>query len=221
VPVKMAAAVSTLDPEQTGRLRACYVAWIASVACLAILRFYRDTHSKPTVVTEIVSVKAIMMPNLTTRPWDMTTVDNFQLAATMNTFGSFKDEPGAKRALRSTLCWLRDYIDGHAVLGKDICWSEEDPGNEFYQHLYKINYLGNPFMAFWDQALEAITTDNLVGVMCIIPKEFRGVATIGSGFLNFGVSSVDPQQTLSTAELLGSTLGLLHNAGSNQQARYG
>ncbi|KAF9329409.1 hypothetical protein BG006_007495 [Podila minutissima] len=121
-------------------------------------------------------------------------------------FGRFNNEPGEKRALLSSLCWLRDYIDGHAVLGEDICWSDDDPGSEFYQQRYDRNVLSYPFFEFWDEAWESLATKNLVGVMCIIPQEFRGVATVGSGFVCASVPSFDPHETLDVAEFLGAIL---------------
>jgi len=42
--------------------------------------------------------------------------------------------------------------------------------------------------------------------MCIMPQEFRGVATVGSGFINFAVPTFDQYETLSTAVFLSAAL---------------
>ncbi|KAF9921856.1 hypothetical protein BGZ67_000207, partial [Mortierella alpina] len=87
-------AVSYPYATTTGRKRSCFAGWIAGIAVLAILRFYQDSSVEPTVKVELVSVKSTMLPKLTTRPWDMTTVENLQVAGPMITDGAIIREPG-------------------------------------------------------------------------------------------------------------------------------
>ncbi|KAG0358209.1 hypothetical protein BGX24_006054, partial [Mortierella sp. AD032] len=204
----MSIAISAFDTKETGRARSCFAGWVASIACLAILRFYRDTNTMPTVRTELASVKATLLPKLTNQPWDMSTVENLQMSAPMISGVCAIHEPGSQRAMLSSLSWLSDWIDGPETHTQDICWSDNNPGSDISQAQYDSNRRGRPFSDFWDKGLEAISNDHLLGIMCqsIIPQEMRAVALIGAGLATFGFWSIDPYLTMGTAEFLGTTL---------------